>query len=701
MKKRIIAIFIIIEILITISLNVIACAISNDADEIVFFKDRTFKNYLLQSYDKNKDGEISVNEMKNVYQIYLTNVRISDFTGIEYATNLKSLYMNDSYGGSNNMTVTLKGLIDLPNLTKLHLNYVEINDIENLYKLTNLTDLSLSSFKNKINMTGLSNLTNLINLSLWEHESNIVGIDDINAFSNFKKLENLELYCTMNNISGLSCLTNLKHLRVCGKNITDITSISNLTNLYYLDLRGNQISDISVLESMENLEEIHLWDNNISDISPLKNLINLKCLDLGSNKITDISILENLQDTCEIYADYQNISIDIGDIKQGTEMKYDLPLILSQIFTNKLIFRKYYKMEMNNNNNSYISDDKTNITLDTTTRGDKNINITVVDSSGSAILNLKMSYKVRADGDSINEIEFNDKNIKNILLHNYDIDSDNKITEYDMKNIEKIYLNGLNIQDLSGLEYATNLTFLDLGNNNLSDISLLSNLTNLTELYLNYNDIEDISPLNNLTCLKILYLSNNKISDISTLENLTNLKSLDIADNNISNIEVLEKLNLIDYYKVGGQQLELNLGNIARNSVKEIELPLIYKQYINYDSNLSIEVVDNGFVYTKESIITLNTKNIGDNCTNISISSRCGPLVNLKITYNVLPDKGDINGDGKINSKDWALLYSYINETKEFTYEQLLSADINNDGKVNNKDWNRLYNHINETDLLY
>lgn len=61
---------------------------------------------------------------------------------------------------------------------------------------------------------------------------------------------------------------------------------------------------------------------------------------------------------------------------------------------------------------------------------------------------------------------------------------------------------------------------------------------------------------------------------------------------------------------------------------------------------------------------------------------------------------GDVNLDGKVNNKDWALLYLYINGTKELTEQQLLNADVNKDGNVNNKDWNRLYNHINEIDPL-
>lgn len=62
---------------------------------------------------------------------------------------------------------------------------------------------------------------------------------------------------------------------------------------------------------------------------------------------------------------------------------------------------------------------------------------------------------------------------------------------------------------------------------------------------------------------------------------------------------------------------------------------------------------------------------------------------------------GDINGDGKVNIKDWNRLYSHVNETNLLTGYELLCADVNKDGKVNTKDWNRVYDHINETNPLW
>lgn len=86
--------------------------------------------------------------------------------------------------------------------------------------------------------------------------------------------------------------------------------------------------------------------------------------------------------------------------------------------------------------------------------------------------------------------------------------------------------------DLTGLEYASNLQYLDLyWSQCVGDISPLAGLASLTELDLGGNVISDITPLAGLTNLDTLRLASNDISDISTLANLTQLSWLDLSEN--------------------------------------------------------------------------------------------------------------------------------------------------------------------------
>ncbi len=62
---------------------------------------------------------------------------------------------------------------------------------------------------------------------------------------------------------------------------------------------------------------------------------------------------------------------------------------------------------------------------------------------------------------------------------------------------------------------------------------------------------------------------------------------------------------------------------------------------------------------------------------------------------------GDVNGDNKVNMRDWSMLYNHICETGLLPEESHLGADVNNDGKINMKDWLRLYSHISEINPLW
>ena len=113
------------------------------------------------------------------------------------------------------------------------------------------------------------------------------------------------------------------------------------------------------------------------------------------------------------------------------------------------------------------------------------------------------------------------------------------IVASDMETLTRTEAKNANIRDLTGLKFATNLTYLHLAQNAISDISALVNLTNLTHLALYMNSISDPTPVAGLTNLTYLNLAQNSISDISALANLTNLTHLELPFNMISNLSPL------------------------------------------------------------------------------------------------------------------------------------------------------------------
>ena len=61
---------------------------------------------------------------------------------------------------------------------------------------------------------------------------------------------------------------------------------------------------------------------------------------------------------------------------------------------------------------------------------------------------------------------------------------------------------------------------------------------------------------------------------------------------------------------------------------------------------------------------------------------------------------GDVNGDGKINSRDVAALQKHILESEPLIGDALAAADVNTDGKVNSRDVAVLQKHILEIEPL-
>jgi hypothetical protein len=105
------------------------------------------------------------------------------------------------------------------------------------------------------------------------------------------------------------------------------------------------------------------------------------------------------------------------------------------------------------------------------------------------------------------------------------------------------------ISDLSGLEYAANLTDLNLRYHRVSDLSPLSGLIHLCAVDLLGNGLSDISPLSRLTELESLDLESNEVSDISALAGLPNLASVCLHRcfvRDISPLTTLTSLKLLD-----------------------------------------------------------------------------------------------------------------------------------------------------------
>ena len=101
------------------------------------------------------------------------------------------------------------------------------------------------------------------------------------------------------------------------------------------------------------------------------------------------------------------------------------------------------------------------------------------------------------------------------------------ITVEEMKRLGSLHAERRDIRDLTGIQFATNLTVLHLAHNQISDLTPIAGLINLKGVSFGDNPVSDISPVRGLKNLTWLELNRTQVSDLSPLAKLINLESLD------------------------------------------------------------------------------------------------------------------------------------------------------------------------------
>ena len=134
---------------------------------------------------------------------------------------------------------------------------------------------------------------------------------------------------------------------------------------------------------------------------------------------------------------------------------------------------------------------------------------------------------------------------------------DADFTPTDLLGLEKLDLWRLGVEDLSGIEHATHLTWFSFAENDVTDLSPLAALTHLQTLYgWSNRRLSDISPIANLTALRTLNLAACNISEIAEIAGLTRLENLNLGYNAIENIEPIANLKAL-------RELYLRANNIV------------------------------------------------------------------------------------------------------------------------------------------
>ena len=146
-------------------------------------------------------------------------------------------------------------------------------------------------------------------------------------------------------------------------------------------------------------------------------------------------------------------------------------------------------------------------------------------------------------------VQIPDPNLRAAIAEALGKNPNASITVAEMETLREFEARHNGINDLTGIQFATNLSRLNLGEgwkkgkgNQISDLSPIAGLINLRDLGFDRNPVSDLSPLAGLINLERLEFNFANVSDLSPLARLVNLESLWFVGNNVSDLSPLAGL---------------------------------------------------------------------------------------------------------------------------------------------------------------
>ena len=303
-----------------------------------------------------------------------------------------------------------------------------------------------------------------------------------------------------------------------------------------------------------------------------------------------------------------------------------------------------------------FSKDLTEITIKTDSVGKNKITAQIIgeyDYNGEIpnkvrAINCYITYEILTQGDTSKEIEIKDQNFKKVLKENYDVDSDGKITEYDVNNVSILNIENSSIENVQGIENFKNLRIINAANNKIQDISYVMNLERLERIDFGNNYITDLSCIKNRKFKRITSLG----IDGNYIDFSNNSKNLKLYLEEMK--KEIENPGEDIYYKDGEALLcsfasSQKYGN-PKDQEKEVKLDVKIKEKLinlgadkNSDNKLTAkELIEStrgtfdGKTYTGPIIKELDLSNLG--LTDISGLQYLNGLENLNLSYNNISD---------------------------------------------------------------
>ncbi|EDY84404.1 Leucine Rich Repeat domain protein [Verrucomicrobiia bacterium DG1235] len=505
---------------------------------------------------------------------------ISDLSPIQNLSNLKTLNLG------KNPNIDFDTFPHLPNLNQLLLGFNKISNVDFLYSYPNLEYLDLIS-NNITTPPNVSNFPKLETLSLSDNQ-----IADASLLSNSDSLKSLSL--TLNQISILSQLHSLPKLTFLSLQrnpLSNPTGSLNLPSITQLDLQYTELESLAPYSNLTNLITLYATNNHLQSIDLLTNFPNLQYAALSGNHISSLPDLSSLDQLHTLYLDNNFIDLDSDaaaiSLLEGSlssfsidnqkianlSILYKVPLLTYPSQTTRVATigsNTYWSAQTDADwltldpEFGYISADLNATATENLTGDRRSAMITINEQSfevsqdpytelelDPALEALLRAAIVKPTG----VLAASDlSSLSNLTSHLYDPEESQQIKSLEgleyAQNLSELQLTGHAVTDFSPISLLTNLTTLTIQSNPTFDPAPLASLTNLKNLTIEDSELTSLAFASSLQKLERLSAGNNAISNLSGLETLTKLQSLQVPNNLIENIDPLSNLSILSQLSI-------------------------------------------------------------------------------------------------------------------------------------------------------
>ncbi|WP_299108841.1 T9SS type A sorting domain-containing protein [uncultured Tenacibaculum sp.] len=468
------------------------------------------------------DDKVGTERIQNITYLNISNLGITDFTGLEEFKALKTLqaYRN---------TVASLDLTANTNLTEITCSDMGLTSI-NISNLTNLGRVWLGN--NNLSTIDLSSNTNLNYLNVDSNNFITIDISSNLMLSDFRIRKNgLTALNTSNN-------TNLTRL-YCGDNALTTLDVSNNTLLQTLSCGENQLTTVDV-SGLINLTDLFIEDTPTLTSLDVSQNVNLE--DIGVNGNTSLTSLDlsGLTKLIEVYTH----GSQVAELDFSNSPNFEYGECQNGALTS---------LNLKNGNNS--SDIELYVT------GNPNLFCILVDDPVASYLSGWEKDTTTNFSDDCNwtyvpddrfedYLETHDANNNNVAIGDptsmgNGIANDNHVKTANIENVTDLFIGFQGVTDLTGLEAFSSLEVVFLFNNTLTDKDLdLTANTKLKRIEASGMGLTSIN-VTDLADLERLEISRNSLTSVDLSTN-TALKDLIISTNNLSGLDISTNVLLED-----------------------------------------------------------------------------------------------------------------------------------------------------------